>query len=137
MSLLLLLLMATRCRCWGTSVLVVVSTTQRFPVQLCTQNPGSFHRGWLCCSSISFGEIQDLSCRLPSLSMQTVSASWQPLLLRFCHHRGAGLSRLISLSPRKNKFLFFFQILGNLPNFPLSTRRQIKSPTAHFLHKMS
>lgn len=99
-------------------------------------NQRFFHEGWLCSSFIPSGEIQGSSCRLPSLTVQTVTASQLPLHEGSASHR-AGLSRLSSLSPGKKKFLFFFQMLGNPANYPLSKTYKIKTTPTHFSHKIS
>lgn len=93
------------------------------PVQLGASNQSFFHGGWLHSSSIPSGEIQGSSCRLPSLTVRTVTASQPSLHEGSASHR-AGLSSLSSLSPGKNKLFFFFQMLGNPANYPLSTNIQ-------------
>lgn len=60
-------LLGYQCPCW-----CLILQPRGRPVKLCALNQRSFHGGWLCGSSISSGEIQGSSSRLPNLSAQTI-----------------------------------------------------------------
>lgn len=127
-SLLPLLLMTTRCQCRGTSVLVGASSN--YPKVSLSSNMlgtvrgregvggrGPSMEGGSAVAPFGLGKFSTSPAGSQTWCSRNVPLS------RCGRLSGTGMSRLSSLSPRKNKS-FFFKIPGSLLDFPCSTHNQ-------------